>query len=410
MSHIPSPKDAPPTAPSVPDEPAGAQDPSASAPAPQAGGQDGVAAAVPPSPWRSIADKIVTQCLAIAPGEVVQLGGGVHNFDFVGALAAAVRRVGAYPELNITSDDMQLEMLLTVPEKYLRTVPPHRLRWLEEVDALIVTDAIADPRRADAVPQARRAAAHAAAEAVERRLFELGPRWLYVGYPTPNNASDLPVPVEELQPLFWEAVDVDYEALAAEGAALAAALEKGGRVRVTTARGTDLSFDIGQRPVLVDDGVVKPADAEEGDGAVHLPAGRVLVAPVETSAAGRIVVDWAWQGGHFFAGLVLDVEKGRLRPNAAGKGAEPFQRLQDDAQGDKDRLGVFAIGLNPAVTRFTGYPALDEKRRGAVHMTLGDNRLFGGDNVSTFHFDLFLDAVTVAVDGAVVVEDGKVLV
>src|SRR5690625_2912445 len=131
--------------------------------------------------WRAVADSIVTNCLRIAPAEVVQLGGGVHNFDFLGALAASVRRQGAFPELNVTSDDLQLEMLLTVPEEHLRTVPPHRLRWLEDVDAMIVTDSVADPTRAEAVPRERRVAAHAAAQAVERRLFELGLRWARSG-------------------------------------------------------------------------------------------------------------------------------------------------------------------------------------------------------------------------------------
>src|SRR5690625_54718 len=147
-----------------------------------------------PNRWSAIADKIVTECLRIAPGEVVQLGGGVHNFNFVGALAAAVRRLGAYAELNVTSDDLQLETLLTVPEEHLRSVPPHRLRWLEDVDAMIVTDSVSNPGRAEAVPRERRIAAHAAAEVVERRLFEQGMRWAYVGYPTPANVVGLPVP------------------------------------------------------------------------------------------------------------------------------------------------------------------------------------------------------------------------
>lgn len=371
-----------------------------------------------PHRWSVIADKIVTECLRIAPGEVVQLGGGVHNFDFVGALAAAVRRLGAYAELNVTSDDLQLETLLTVPEEHLRTVPPHRLRWLEDVDAMIVTDSISNPGRAETVPRERRIAAHAAAEVVERRLFEQGMRWAYVGYPTPANVVGLPVPFARLEPLFWGAVDVDYGAMGRTGAALAHRLEQGAKVRIVTEAGTDLTFQIDGRPTLVDDGVISERDVEEGNAAVHLPAGRVLTAPVETSATGRIVVDWAWHEGKSFAGLVLDVEDGRVLPAgavAAGEGSEAegsedeFSRRLDNARGDKDRLGVFAIGLNPAIDRFTGYKALDEKRLGAVHLSLGDNRLFGGQNVSSFHFDLFLEDATVSIDGEAVIERGRLL-
>lgn len=360
--------------------------------------------------WRSVAENIVANCLRIVPGEVVQLGGGVHNFDFVGALAAAVRRRGAYPELNVTSDDMQLEMLLTVPEEHLRTAPPHRLRWLEDVDAMIVTDSVADPTRAEAVPRERRIAAHAAAQAVERRLFELGLRWAYVGFPTPANASGYPIPFEELQQRFWEAVDIDYETLAVEGAALAAKLERADLVRIVTPSGTDLVFRIQGRPVLVDDGVISDEDIEEGNAAVHLPAGRLLTAPLESSASGTFVADWSWQDSHMFAGLVFEVEDGRVRLVRGDAGMDEFRRRFDNARGDKDRLGAFGIGLNPAVDRFVGYRALDEKRRGAVHLSLGDNRLFGGENVSSFHFDLFLDEPTVYLDDELVVEGGRVLV
>src|SRR5690606_8382875 len=81
------------------------------------------------------------------------------------ALAAAVRRAGAFPELNVTSDELQMELMTTVPIEHLRTVPPHRLRWLEDVDAMIVTDSVADPYRAADVSEERRRAAHAAAGA-----------------------------------------------------------------------------------------------------------------------------------------------------------------------------------------------------------------------------------------------------
>src|SRR5690554_729674 len=117
--------------------------------------------------FRSVAEKIVRVCTGVRPGEVVQLGGGVHNFDLLAALAAAVRRAGAFPELNVTSDELQWETMTETPIEHLRTVPPHRLRWLEDIDVMIVTDAIADPAKAADVPEERRLAAHAAAEAVE---------------------------------------------------------------------------------------------------------------------------------------------------------------------------------------------------------------------------------------------------
>lgn len=357
--------------------------------------------------FRSVADKIVTACTRIRPGEVVQLGGGVHNFELLAALAAAVRRVGAFPELNVTSDALQMEMMTTVPEEHLRTVPPHRLRWLDDVDAMIVTDSVADPSKAEAVPQERRLAAHAAAEAVERRIFERGIRWAYVGYPTPEATKKLPTSFDDLWAMFWRAVDIDYEQLARDAAAVAAVLEQAERVRITTDQGTDLAFQLGDRPVLIDDGVISDGDVEHGDAAVNLPAGKVFVAPVEASVAGRAVFDFAVRNDKVIHNLELVVDEGRVTLVGAKRGARDFERALAYAHGDKDRIAEFAVGLNPGVDRFTGYPLTDEKRRGTIHLALGDNRLMGGNNASTMHWDLFMEKPTVWVNDEPLVVAGE---
>lgn len=360
--------------------------------------------------FRSIAEKVVNTCACVRPGEVVQLGGGVHNFELLAALAAEVRRIGAFPEINVTSDELQMEMMTTVPEEHLRTAPPHRLRWLEDIDVMIVTDSIADPSRAEKVPHERRVAAHAAAEVVERRIFERGIRWAYVAYPTPATTNRLPVSFDDLWAMYWRAVDVDYEQLAADTAAVAAVLEHAGEVRITTEKGTDITFHLGDRPVLTDDGVISDADVAHGDAAVNLPAGKVFVAPVETSVNGRVIFDFAYRNDKVIEDLELTVSDGRATLVGAKRGSRDFERTLAYSQGDKDRIAEFAVGVNPAVDRFTGYALTDEKRRGTVHLALGDNRLFGGENAATIHWDLFMEKPTVMVDGRLLLDGGQLLV
>lgn len=357
--------------------------------------------------FRSVAEKIVHSCARVQPGEVVQLGGGIHNFDLLAALAVAVRRMGAFPELNVTSDELQWEMMTTVPVEHLRTVPPHRLRWLEDVDVMIVTDALADPSRAADVPEDRRRAAHAAAQVVERRIFEQGMRWVYVGYPTPASLKGLAVPFDQVWDMFWRAVDVDYDQLAAEAAAVAAMIDDADEIRITTAKGTDISIQLGGRPVLVDDGIISDADVEHGDAAVTLPAGKVFVAPLESTARGRLVVDFAFHGDRALYDLELTVDEGRVELVGARQGADDFGRVLEYARGNKDRIGELGIGLNPGVDRWTGLALADEKRRGTVYLGLGDNRLLGGDNAATMHWDLFLERPTVLVDGQLLIDEGE---
>lgn len=362
----------------------------------------------PAMDFRPIADKIVGTCLGIRPGEVVQIGGGVHNFAFLGALAAAVRRAGAFPELNVTSDDLQLETLTTVPLEYLQTVPRYRLKWLEDIDVMIVTDAVADPRRATAVSEDRLRAAQASAEAVQKHIFERGVRWLYVPFPTPASRAGLPITFPNLWSMFWRAVDVDYEALQREASALAALLEDGTEIRLVSDNGTDLTMRLDGRPVLVDDGVMSEADMEQGDTAINLPAGEVFVAPVETSINGRLVVDFAFRNGQAMRGLELTVGQGRVNVEGAQPGACTMREVLAVGRGAPDVIGELGIGLNPGVDRFCGYGPTDEKRRGTVHLGLGENRYFGGANAADLHWDLFVERPTLLIDGRAVIETGTV--
>ncbi|MBO8141589.1 MAG: aminopeptidase [Firmicutes bacterium] len=361
----------------------------------------------PEPDFRSIAEKIVRTCLRIRPGQVVQVGGGIHAFGFLSAVAAAVRRAGGFAELSVTSDDLQLETLETVPIEYLQQVPAYRLKWLEDVHAMIVTDWTEDPRRAERVCLNRRLAAQAAVEAVQRRLAESDVRWAYVGYPTRAAAEELGIPFCRWWTAFWRAVDADYEAMASRAAAVVRRLEESRTLRIVTPQGTDLTLTLAGRPVLADDGVISDDDAAEQDTAVTLPAGRVFTAPAEDSANGRLVVDSATWGGRRWRNVELVVSQGRIRVSGSDAEAREFGRVLDAGHGDKDRIGELGIGINPAVDRFTGSDTLDTRRAGAVYVGVGDNRLIGGANAATLSWQLCLERPTVLADGRPLLREGE---
>jgi len=52
---------------------------------------------------------------------------------------------------------------------------------------------------------------------------------------------------------------------------------------------------------------------------------------------------------------------------------------------------------------------MDEKIMGSIHIALGDNKDFGGQNDSSLHWDLVMMHPTVTVDDTVIMEEGKVL-
>ncbi|MGL5634500.1 MAG: hypothetical protein ACRDDL_05515 [Sarcina sp.] len=50
-------------------------------------------------------------------------------------------------------------------------------------------------------------------------------------------------------------------------------------------------------------------------------------------------------------------------------------------------IAEFGIGLNENVKEIIGYSVLDEKCKGTVHIAIGSNKMFGGNNESSLHFD-----------------------
>lgn len=174
----------------------------------------------------------------------------------------------------------------------------------------------------------------------------------------------------------------NYAEVAALTEQMARRLEGGRLVQVHTPLGTDLRFRIDGRPVLRDGGVV------DRPGAVgNLPAGEAFVAPLESSAEGVLVVDLSITGRPLARPAELRFRQGTV------VGATPGC---EDLLGR--RIGEFGIGTNSAA-RITGRTITDEKVLGTIHIGIGHNADWGGQNDDPFHVDCVAGGAAVWVDG-----------
>jgi hypothetical protein len=220
------------------------------------------------------------------------------------------------------------------------------------------------------------------------------------------DGSVLPVTAERAA--FYERVlrATDYAALGAAQSAFERAV-RGGRVRVTTPAGTDLTFEVRDRPVTKQDGDASAVRAAQGrnliDREVELPAGAIRVAPVEETVNGRIAFPPGMWGGERVSGLVMRLESGRVVDFVADSGTAGVNRELAQA-GDAGRsFREFALGFNPLLAipetgerwiPYYGYGA------GVVRLSLGDNTELGGRVGGGFvRWNFFTDAtVTVGAD------------
>jgi leucyl aminopeptidase (aminopeptidase T) len=212
---------------------------------------------------------------------------------------------------------------------------------------------------------------------------------------------------ESYSDLIWGALDIDYYALSKRAKKISSILKDAEKVHITTDDGTDLRFSLKGRRIYIDDGIMDEEDMENKAFMQNLPTGEVYCAPIEASAEGTAVFQYNIFRGEPLVNLRTTFKDGRMTDLHGDKGVEFFKNTLDSCSGEKYRIAELGIGLNPMVKEVIGDLALDEKIIGTVHIAIGENRMFEGENEATIHHDLVMKNPTLVVDGTVVMEKGE---
>ncbi len=361
--------------------------------------------------YEVLAQKLVNKCAGIVEGDLVQIIGGVRDIELLENLAVNVRKLGAFPLVNIRSDRMTRQQYTNVPIKYDSQIPEFKRNLAKITTAQIgVSWGEAEGLLAD-IPPERRASVRKAYQPVHELMLKRNVRQLWVGnglYPTIERAKQFGISQNELSEIFWGGLNVDYTKLQATGERIKATLENGKEVHITNPNGTDLKMNIETRPVLVSDGVISRADMERGGAAcqVWLPAGEVFLVPVPGTAEGKIVVERKFFLGKEIKGLTLTFKAGKLTSMNAKSGIEPLKAAYDVSKLGIEVPSFIDIGINPKVRIVPGSRMVSWMPAGMVTVGIGNNTWAGGDNTESFFLANFLPGCTLKVDGKVIVENG----
>lgn len=195
----------------------------------------------------------------------------------------------------------------------------------------------------------------------------------------------------------------DYRALHADGLRLQDIWSAGRVMRITSDAGTDISAPIAHDDVLVECGY-----ATQSGTSAAFSDGEVSSRPIEGTANGVFVID----GPGAVIGvpetpITLHVAQGRVtKIEGDSPQADHLRQILATVK-NADNVAEFGIGLNPAC-RKNGKFEEEKKRRGQVHIAIGDNIVFGGTTHSAVHLDLVITDPTVTLDGQMIVDQGQV--
>ncbi|MGL4773209.1 MAG: aminopeptidase [Clostridium sp.] len=153
-------------------------------------------------------------------------------------------------------------------------------------------------------------------------------------------------------------------------------------VKIISENNSELTFSLENRTWYSDHG--------NGD----FPCGEVYIAPIEESCNGSVVIPTVIFEGESYNNVEMSFENGKL----ISCSEEDILEYVKGAPGDSDIIGEFGIGLNPNVKNLIGYVPIDEKAIGTVHIALGMNDMFGGNNSSPLHMDFVFTPKAVEFD------------
>ncbi|MBU1864018.1 MAG: aminopeptidase [Candidatus Omnitrophica bacterium] len=197
-------------------------------------------------------------------------------------------------------------------------------------------------------------------------------------------------------------LNVDYEAVRERSLRLHNCLVQAKQIVITTALGTDITFERGERKIYHGDGGIFDYRGAFG----NLPEGEVSLAPI--NANGVYVVDASIPTfGKLLAPLTFSVSGGKVN-DITGDKSDTLKAILDAIGENAYIVAELGIGTHPTA-RVTGIVLEDEKVLGTCHIACGNDLSFGGTNNVPIHLDGVITKPTIVVDGKKIMENGTPL-
>ncbi len=196
-------------------------------------------------------------------------------------------------------------------------------------------------------------------------------------------------------------MNADYSKVRNRSQKIAQILNESNHIKISSSKGTNLSFSIKGRKSIADFGILTKK------GSIgNLPAGEAFIAPLEDSINGKAVVDGSITSiGKVKDEITVEIEEGSVFHIEGESEAEQLNKcISAHGEGAK-MVGEFGIGTNDAAI-ISGNPLEDEKVLGTIHIALGKNSSFGGSIEVDIHLDCIIKRPSVFIDGEEIMKNG----
>src|SRR3989304_7859220 len=183
--------------------------------------------------------------------------------------------------------------------------------------------------------------------------------------------------------MFLTSMDVDWEIVAKRTKLIAYKLTQAHKAMITSPNGTNITLGLKGRDGFSDTGILK----NNGDFG-NLPAGEAFIAPVEDTADGMLVIEWA-PTEKLSSPIVFEIKNGKIfLVRGVSEYALSLRNKLDENPLNKT-IAELGIGTNYIASRIDKILEA-EKIAGTIHIAFGDNKSFGGKTRTSFHQDFIV--------------------
>lgn len=176
------------------------------------------------------------------------------------------------------------------------------------------------------------------------------------------------------------AMRVNWEKMAERTQRIARKVNRCEDIEIKTPNGTFITLSKRGRKAKADTGII----TKKGSFS-NLPAGEVFFAPVEGTANGRFVIEWA-PTRKLKTPVILDIKNGMVKKITGEEEYATYLRAKFSERPENANIAELGIGTNNKASRPDNILE-SEKILGTIHIALGDNSSFGGKISTPFHQD-----------------------
>ncbi|MDR2210572.1 MAG: aminopeptidase [Spirochaetaceae bacterium] len=348
-----------------------------------------------------LARQVVNFSVSLKKGEKLLIDAMDGAEDFALALVEAVYDAGGVPFVTLQTNRLNRALMLKGTEELWSEWYKYQSIRMKDMDAYIVIRRNDNPAELSDVPSDK-------LELYNRYYGKLHfgirlpeTKWCVLRYPNSAMAQAAGMSLEAFEDYYFKTCCVDYAKMNIAVTPLADLISKTDQVRII-APGTDITFS-----------VKGLCDKTPKCGVYNIPCGEIGM-PVITDSVNGVI---SYNTPSLFQGFVYQDIKFHFENGIIVKAeSNNTKRMNEVLDTDENarKIGEFALGFNPFVTRPILDTLFDEKMVKSLHFTPGNSKI----NPSGIHWDIvqshdakdgggeiYFDGVMVRKDGLFVLKE-----